>query len=71
MKLCPGAHLLPYHHLAELVHRIASLDHLAQGRFMLGIGVGALPSDMRMFNVNGEAGENREAWRAVVCGKNR
>ena len=60
MKLGPGAHLLPYHHPAELAHRIAFLDHLAQGRFMLGIGAGALPSDMRMFNVNGKTGENRK-----------
>ncbi|HJY79518.1 MAG TPA: LLM class flavin-dependent oxidoreductase, partial [Candidatus Binatia bacterium] len=34
IKLCPGAHLLPYHHPTELAHRVAFLDHMAQGRFM-------------------------------------
>ena len=51
MKLCPGAHLLPYHHPVELAHRVAFLDHMAQGRFMLGIGTGGLPSDWKLFNV--------------------
>ena len=31
IKLCTGVHLLPYHHPAELAHRVAYLDHLAQG----------------------------------------
>ena len=35
IKLGTGVHLLPYHHPAELAHRIAYLDHLAQGRFLL------------------------------------
>lgn len=45
IKLCPGAHLLPYHHPVELAYRVAFLDHMAQGRFMLGVGASALPSD--------------------------
>ena len=28
MKLAPGAHLLPYHHPAELACRVAYLDHI-------------------------------------------
>ena len=32
IKLAAGAHLLPYHHPVELAHRVAFLDHLAQGR---------------------------------------
>jgi alkanesulfonate monooxygenase SsuD/methylene tetrahydromethanopterin reductase-like flavin-dependent oxidoreductase (luciferase family) len=59
IKLCPGAFLLPYHHPAELAHRIAWLDHIARGRCMIGIGAGGLPSDWEMFNVDGMAGENR------------
>ena len=47
IKLCPGAHLLPYHHPVELAHRVAYLDHLAQGRYMLGVGISALPSDFK------------------------
>jgi alkanesulfonate monooxygenase SsuD/methylene tetrahydromethanopterin reductase-like flavin-dependent oxidoreductase (luciferase family) len=60
IKLAPGAHLLPYHHPAELAHRVAYLDHLAQGRLMFGIGSSGLPSDWELFNVNGAEGENRK-----------
>lgn len=60
IKLAPGAHLLPYHNPAELACRVAFLDHLAKGRFMFGIGASGLPSDWKLFNVDGFAGENRE-----------
>ena len=63
MKLAPGAHLLPFHHPAELAHRVAYFDHLAQGRFMLGIGASGLPSDWALFNVDGMAGQTREMTR--------
>jgi alkanesulfonate monooxygenase SsuD/methylene tetrahydromethanopterin reductase-like flavin-dependent oxidoreductase (luciferase family) len=59
IKLCPGAHLLPYHHPVELAHRVAYLDHIAQGRYMLGVGISALPSDLQLFHVDGASGENR------------
>ena len=38
IRLGVGSHLLPFHHPAELAHRVAYLGHLAQGRFMFGIG---------------------------------
>jgi alkanesulfonate monooxygenase SsuD/methylene tetrahydromethanopterin reductase-like flavin-dependent oxidoreductase (luciferase family) len=57
--LAPGAHLLPYHHPVELAHRVAFLDHIAQGRYMLGVGIGAVPTDWTLFGVDGMAGENR------------
>ena len=60
IKLGTGAHLLPFHHPVELAHRVAYLDHMAQGRFMFGIGSGGLPTDHEMFNVNMEAGQHRE-----------
>jgi alkanesulfonate monooxygenase SsuD/methylene tetrahydromethanopterin reductase-like flavin-dependent oxidoreductase (luciferase family) len=63
IKLAPGAHLLPYHHPAELAHRVAFLDHMAQGRFMLGVGSSGLPSDWKLFNVDGIAGEHRRMTR--------
>jgi alkanesulfonate monooxygenase SsuD/methylene tetrahydromethanopterin reductase-like flavin-dependent oxidoreductase (luciferase family) len=63
MKLGTGVHLLPYHHPAELAHRIAYLDHLAQGRFLLGIGSSGLPSDWALFNVDGFGGQHREMTR--------
>lgn len=57
--LAPGAHLLPYHHPVELAHRVAMLDHLARGRYMLGVGISALPSDLLLFAMDAEGGENR------------
>ena len=47
IKLGSGVHLLPYHHPAELAHRVAYLDHIAQGRFMFGIGSSGLPRGCR------------------------
>ena len=38
IKLGSGAHLLPFHHPAELAHRVAYLDHISQGRFLFGGG---------------------------------
>lgn len=66
IKLAPGAHLLPYHHPAELAHRVAFLDHMAQGRFMFGVGSSGLPSDWKLFNVDGFAGEQRRMTREAL-----
>ncbi len=64
--LAPGAHLLPYHHPAELAHRVAYLDHLAQGRLMLGVGASGIPSDHALFCVDGAGGVNRKMmWEAL------
>ncbi len=63
IKLAPGAHLLPYHHPAELAARVAYLDHLAQGRFMFGVGASGLPSDWEMFGVDGTTGQTRDMTR--------
>jgi len=50
IKLAPGAHLLPYHHPVSLAHRIAWLDHMAQGRYILGVGAGAFSLDWHLFD---------------------
>lgn len=63
IKLGTGAHLLPFHHPVELAHRVAYLDHLAQGRYMFGIGAGGLQSDHELFGVDMEAGQHREMTR--------
>ena len=63
IKLAPGAHLLPYHHPAELACRVAFMDHLAEGRYMLGIGASGLPSDWQLFSVDGIKGETRDMTR--------
>ena len=76
IKLAPGAHVLPYHHPVELAHRIAYLDHLAQGRYMVGIGAGSVPMDADLLGVitrdeNGEetahnAAMTREALEIMI-----
>jgi len=66
IKLAPGAHLLPYHHPAELACRVAYMDHLAQGRYMLGIAAGGLPSDWKLFCVDGASGQNRAMTREAL-----
>jgi alkanesulfonate monooxygenase SsuD/methylene tetrahydromethanopterin reductase-like flavin-dependent oxidoreductase (luciferase family) len=66
IKLAPGAHLLPYHQPAELAVRVAYMDHLAGGRYMLGIGAGGLPSDLKLFNVDAASGQHRDMVRAAI-----
>ncbi|MFJ8248062.1 LLM class flavin-dependent oxidoreductase [Peribacillus asahii] len=66
IKLAPGAHLLPYHHPVELAHRVAYLDHLSQGRLMLGVGAGGLLSDHATFGVDGKSGENRVMMKEAL-----
>jgi alkanesulfonate monooxygenase SsuD/methylene tetrahydromethanopterin reductase-like flavin-dependent oxidoreductase (luciferase family) len=63
MKLGPGGFLMPYHHPAELAHRVAMLDHMAQGRLLFGVAASGLPSDWAMFNVDGMSGQHREMTR--------
>ncbi|MBT6441356.1 MAG: LLM class flavin-dependent oxidoreductase [Alphaproteobacteria bacterium] len=59
IRISPGGYMLPYHHPAELAHRIAWLDHISKGRCYLGIGSGSIPSDWALFNIDGFSGENR------------
>jgi alkanesulfonate monooxygenase SsuD/methylene tetrahydromethanopterin reductase-like flavin-dependent oxidoreductase (luciferase family) len=51
IRLGPLGHLLPYHHPVELAHRAAYLDHLAAGRYQLGVGISALPTDHELFGL--------------------
>jgi limonene 1,2-monooxygenase len=45
IRLGTGVVSLPYHHPFHVAGRAVLLDHLAQGRFMFGVGPGSLPSD--------------------------
>ena len=66
IRLGAGAHVLPYHHPATLAHRVAYLDHIAEGRLMLGIGSGGTPTDWSMFHVDGPGGQTREMmWESL------
>ena len=59
VRLGPLGHLLPYHHPVELAHRVAYLDHMAQGRYQLGVGISALPTDHDLFALDTGGGVNR------------
>ncbi len=52
IKLGTGVSSLPYHHPFMLADRIVLLDHLTEGRFMFGVGPGALPSDAYMMGID-------------------
>jgi alkanesulfonate monooxygenase SsuD/methylene tetrahydromethanopterin reductase-like flavin-dependent oxidoreductase (luciferase family) len=59
IRLGPLGHLLPYHHPVELAHRVAYLDHMARGRYQLGVGISALPTDHQLFGLEATGGRNR------------
>ena len=59
IRLGPLGHLLPYHHPVELAHRVAYLDHIAGGRYQVGVGVSALPTDHALFGLDASGGRNR------------
>src|SRR5207249_9526746 len=48
IKLGNGVISLPYHHPLMVANRMILLDHLTEGRAMLGVGPGALGSDAYM-----------------------
>jgi alkanesulfonate monooxygenase SsuD/methylene tetrahydromethanopterin reductase-like flavin-dependent oxidoreductase (luciferase family) len=52
IKLGTGVTLLALHNPVSLAHRIAMLDHMAQGRFQWGIGGGAIPTDLALFGLD-------------------
>ncbi|MFC0246981.1 LLM class flavin-dependent oxidoreductase [Citricoccus parietis] len=66
IRLGTGVTSLSYHQPVQLASRIALLDHLAKGRFMWGIGNGALPTDGAMFDVDFSKREQRAGSRAVL-----
>src|SRR5262249_15481286 len=51
IRLGTGVISLPYHHPFHIALRAVLLDLLAQGRFMLGVGPGSLPTDAAMLGV--------------------
>ena len=59
IRLASLGHLLPYHHPVELAHRIAYLDHMARGRYNVGVGISALPTDHQLFGLDTGGGRNR------------
>ncbi len=54
LRLGTGVVSLPYHHPYMVASRMVLLDHLTRGRIILGVGAGALPSDMYMLGIDPE-----------------
>lgn len=52
IKLGTGVVSLPYHHPFNVAQRIVQLDHMSQGRAILGTGPGALPSDAAVLGID-------------------
>ncbi|MEU1050372.1 LLM class flavin-dependent oxidoreductase [Streptomyces sp. NPDC005897] len=51
IRLGTGMTSIPYHHPLWVADRMVMLDHLTQGRVMLGVGPGSLPSDVAMIGM--------------------
>jgi alkanesulfonate monooxygenase SsuD/methylene tetrahydromethanopterin reductase-like flavin-dependent oxidoreductase (luciferase family) len=60
IKLGTGVSCLPNHNPFHLAHRIAMLDHLAQGRFLWGIGSGGFPGDFEVVGIDPRTGIQRQ-----------
>ena len=52
IKLGTGVLSIPYHNPLWTADRAILLDHLSRGRFMLGVGPGALPTDAHMIGIH-------------------
>ncbi len=61
IKLGTGVVLLQLHDPKMLAHRIAMLDHLAEGRFIFGVGTGGVPTEFEFFGIDGDKRHARAA----------
>jgi limonene 1,2-monooxygenase len=59
IRLGTGVITLPYHHPFLVADRAVQLDHQLMGRFMLGVGAGALAYDAHMLGIDHDAIRNR------------
>ncbi|MDA1296636.1 MAG: LLM class flavin-dependent oxidoreductase [Chloroflexi bacterium] len=67
IRLGTGVTCVPNHHPFVLAHRLAQLDHMAEGRFNWGIGTGSFPGDTEVFGYNEGGGVDSRAYtRAAV-----
>jgi limonene 1,2-monooxygenase len=64
IKLGTGVVSLPYHNPFFLAERAVFVDHLTRGRAILGLGVGALPTDAHMIGM--DPTEQRPAFEENV-----
>ena len=59
IRLCTGVLNLPQQHPAVVAGFAAMFDHLADGRFLMGIGPGGLPSDFELFHLEDHMARGR------------
>lgn len=59
IRLGTGVITLPYHHPFMVADRAVQLDHQMMGRFMLGVGAGALAYDAHMLGIDHDAIRDR------------
>ncbi len=74
IKLGTGVLSLPYHHPLMVADRMVQLDHMTEGRVMLGVGPGALTSDAHMMGIptveqRRRMGESLDAIMALLQGQ--
>jgi limonene 1,2-monooxygenase len=69
IKLGTGVVSLPYHHPLLVADRMAFLDHLTEGRLMMGVGPGSIPGDSHMMRLDyGRAREKMvESLDAIIA----
>ncbi len=65
INLCSGVLNLPQQHPAVVAGFAAMFDHLAEGRFIMGIGPGGLPSDFELFQLNDPMQRGRMTQEAI------
>jgi limonene 1,2-monooxygenase len=67
IKIGTGVVSLPYHHPYHVATRAVLLDHLSEGRTMLGVGPGSLPTDGAMLAIPWSETRSRmvESWEAI------
>jgi limonene 1,2-monooxygenase len=69
IRLGTGVVSLPYHHPLMTADRALQVDHMTEGRAMLGVGPGALTSDAYMMGIPPELQRQRmnEALDAIIA----
>ena len=71
IRLGTGVTCMPNHDPFVLAHRIAQLDHMAEGRLNWGIGIGSFIGDTQVFGYDADGGVDaaaytREALRTIL-----
>lgn len=65
IKLCSGVFPVPLYHPAMIASTAAQFDHMARGRFILGVGPGGLASDIETFDMGDSDSRNAKLAEGV------